>query len=256
MAYRGQTAVITGGTGGIGYAIARQLLLAGAANVALIDIVNDVDKLKALQKDFKDQNIILLIADITKRDSIDKTFKEIIATFKQIDIVVNSAGILKEKDVEATINTNLIGLIHTTLVAFDHMSKTKDGNGGVIVNISSVMGLATIPSIPIYIASKHGVLGFTRALSHEHYLQNYGIKLLVICPGLTDTRIIKGFTDRILSADTLDVTTNILSALPIQTADAAAKCLADLIPTAKNGSVWILDEGKAEEITMAKYWKI
>lgn len=256
MAYRGQTAVITGGTGGIGYAIARQLLSAGAANIALLDICDNDEKLKALQKDYKTQNIILLKTDITKRETIDKTFKDIISKFNHIDIVVNSAGILKETDVEATINTNLIGLIYTTLVAFDYMSKTKDGNGGVIVNISSVMGLSTIPSIPTYIASKHAVLGFTRALSHEHYLNKHGIKLLVICPGLTDTSIIQGFADKILFKDTFDLTNNILSALPIQTADAAAKCLTDLIPTAKNGSVWIIDEGKAEQITIPKYWRI
>lgn len=73
-----------------------------------MDICENDEKLKALQKDYKEQNIILLKTDITKREIIDKTFKEIMEKFNRIDIVVNSAGILKETDVEATINTNLV----------------------------------------------------------------------------------------------------------------------------------------------------
>lgn len=58
-----------------------------------------------------------------------------------------------------------LGVINTTFSGLEFMGKSSGGHGGIIANISSVMGLCTIPSIPTYIASKHAVLGFTRALA-------------------------------------------------------------------------------------------
>lgn len=108
MAYQGKNAVITGGTGGIGLGIARQLLIEGAQNIALVDIQPNDKMLKRLQENFKEQNIILAITDITKRESIENTFKEINEQFKRIDIVVCGAGILNEKDPVATITVNVV----------------------------------------------------------------------------------------------------------------------------------------------------
>lgn len=58
-----------------------------------------------------------------------------------------------------------MGVINTTLVAMKYMSKDTVGHGGIIVNVSSVLGLTTIPSVPTYVATKHAVLGFTRSLA-------------------------------------------------------------------------------------------
>lgn len=169
------------------------MLLLLPQNVALVDILPNDKKLKTLQDSFKEQNIILLIADITKRDSIEKLFKELIEKFQRIDIVVCGAGILNEKNPTATINVNVVcislftdsiisklttecrskpkelrfqlGVINTTLVAMDYMSKDNDGLGGLIINISSVAGLTSFPGAPSYTASKHAIIGFTRSLS-------------------------------------------------------------------------------------------
>lgn len=137
MAYRGQTAVIVGGTGGIGYAIARQLLIEKTAvrqkktssktriwfpiwtkisshslpnlkNVILVDVCDNNGNSIELQTDFVHQNVILLIADVTNRNSIERAFNEVIQKFSFIDLLINSAGLMKEKDAEITLNTNVV----------------------------------------------------------------------------------------------------------------------------------------------------
>lgn len=132
MAYQGQTAVIVGGTGGIGYATARQLLNEGLTvsswsiptdwdnnlytnpirtkNLALVDIVDNDNKSKELQKDYPAQNVSFWTADVSKRQSVDAAFKEVVQKFQRIDLLINSAGILKEKDPEAVMNINAVGL--------------------------------------------------------------------------------------------------------------------------------------------------
>lgn len=77
--------------------------------MALLDIVDDKERIEPLKRDFREANIILLKTDISKKDVIERTFKEVFDRFRRIDIVVNSAGILRESDIELTINTNLVG---------------------------------------------------------------------------------------------------------------------------------------------------
>lgn len=76
--------------------------------MALLDIVDDKQRIEPLKRDFRDANIILLKTDISKKDVIEHTFKEVFDRFRRIDIVINSAGILRESDIESTVNTNLV----------------------------------------------------------------------------------------------------------------------------------------------------
>lgn len=77
-------------------------------NLALLDVIADAEKLAQLQSRFSEANIIPLVTDITKKDAIEGTFQTILDKFKQIDIVVNGAGILREDDLELVIATNLV----------------------------------------------------------------------------------------------------------------------------------------------------
>lgn len=78
--------------------------------MALLDIVDNKEKIEPLKREFREANIVLIKTDITKKDIIDRTFKDVFDRFRRIDIVVNSAGILCESDIELTLNTNLVML--------------------------------------------------------------------------------------------------------------------------------------------------
>lgn len=145
MAYTGKTAVVTGGTGAIGYATALHLLREGLSvrkkfssafqreftpilfqNIALLDIFDNKDKIEALKREFRHANIILLVTDISKRDIIERTYKVIIERFKHIDIVVNCAGLLKESDIDLVINTNLVSSLRSQLLIVSLTVKSFD----------------------------------------------------------------------------------------------------------------------------------
>lgn len=74
-------------------------------------------------------------------------------------------GVMADRNIELTININLIGLINTTMEALPYMDKTQKGRGGLILNIASSLGLEPCGAIAIYSASKFGVVGFTRCLA-------------------------------------------------------------------------------------------
>lgn len=95
---------------------------------------------------------------------MEETFKKIATNFGQIDILVNSAGIFKDSDIETTLNVNLKGFIESSLLGLSLMTKEGEGNGGFIVNIPSVTGLNPTYVFPIYSATKFGVTAFTRSM--------------------------------------------------------------------------------------------
>lgn len=124
------------------------------------------------------------------------------------------------------------------------MSKANGGNGGLIVNIASVAGFEVAPGIPIYNATKHGVVGFTRSLavsnhfhsidsnfdkrlkyfvifSHEQhncYFSKHGVKFTIVCPGVTDTAFLaEGKKHNTLFPEAREISEKILKIVPIQT---------------------------------------
>lgn len=118
--------------------------------MVLLDICDNKENIQQLKDEFGQANVVFILTDITKRDVVEQTFKRILERFQQIDIVVNCAGVACEKDLERTININLvsttrrqalgffiyhlrcsvlysvqIGLINTSLIAMEAMSKEK-----------------------------------------------------------------------------------------------------------------------------------
>lgn len=79
-------------------------------NIALVDICDIGEKSKELQKEFPNQNIAFFEVDVSKRDSVDTAFKQVIEKFNRIDLLINSAGILKEMDAEATLLVNAVSI--------------------------------------------------------------------------------------------------------------------------------------------------
>ncbi|KAJ6641989.1 Alcohol dehydrogenase 2 [Pseudolycoriella hygida] len=249
--FEGKTAIVTGGVSGIGYATVKHFLKQNIQNVAILDLDDAKNVTQGLRNTFTKQNIVFIKADVTKKEQVKSAFDEVISKFNFVDFVVANAGVLREKDYELTINVNLLGLSHTIYTAIDVMNKDK-GRGGIIVSIASVAGLNGFYGMPVYSATKHGVIGLNRCFGTDYFFNKYGIKFLTVCPGFTDTAILDDLENR-LSDGTLDATLQARSVMAFQTADSVGLCITEIINSGKNGSVWIVDDGKTREITLQKY---
>jgi 3-oxoacyl-[acyl-carrier protein] reductase len=185
-----RVALVTGGTQGIGYAIAEELLKAGA-----VVAITGRDKAKsqaaadALAK-ATGGTCLGYAADGTKSAEVDALFTELLDRTKRLDILVNNAGIARdgllmrfsEEDWDAVLDTNLKSMFLCCRAAFRPLLKAQ---GGSIINVSSVVGVAGNKGQTAYAASKAGMIGFTKSLAKE--LGSRAVRVNVVAPGFIDT---------------------------------------------------------------------
>ena len=190
MLLDGKSALVTGGSRGIGRAIAIKLASEGAA-VA----INYAGNAKAAEEvksiiESAGGKAMIVQADVSNGESVDAMIKEVVDTFGGIDILVNNAGItrdgllmrMKEEDWDAVINTNLKGVFYCTKAVSKLMMKKRAGR---IVNMASVVGLTGNAGQANYSAAKAGVIGFSKTMAKE--LASRGITVNMVAPGYIDT---------------------------------------------------------------------
>jgi len=187
----GKTAVITGGSRGIGKGIALRFAAEGA-NIALTDIVdNDVFKETVREIEALGVKAKGYISDASKYADAEKVIDQITVDFGTVDILVNNAGITRdtllmrmtEEQWDLVLTVNLKSVFNLTKAAIKPMMKQK---GGSIINMSSVVGVTGNAGQSNYSASKAGILGFTKSVAKE--LGSRGVRCNAIAPGfiLTD----------------------------------------------------------------------
>lgn len=191
MSFVNKSALVTGGTGGIGAAICEAFLKEGIKHLAALDLCSEEPKIVNEWKNkFPGVSITYFKVDVTSQKDLEKCYSEFTKGIENLDIVVNCAGIMDENLYRKTVEVNLCGVIGSTFVALDHMRIDKfKGKGGAIVNISSISGVQPLSVMPTYAASKQAVVTFTRCLAHGR--DNMGIKFLTLCPGGTQTNLVK-----------------------------------------------------------------
>jgi 3-oxoacyl-[acyl-carrier protein] reductase len=179
----GRTALVTGGSRGIGRAIAAELANAGAEVV--IGYRSGADEAKEAASEVGGKAVQ---ADVSNADDATRLVEEA----GDVDILVNNAGVtrdgllarMSDEDWDVVIDTNLRGTFNTCRAVTRGMMRRR---AGAIVNVSSVVGLHGNPGQANYSASKAGIIGFTKALARE--LGSRGVRANVVAPGYISTRL-------------------------------------------------------------------
>jgi 3-oxoacyl-[acyl-carrier protein] reductase len=195
------TAIVTGSTRGIGKETALLLLQRGLNIIISSRSQQSVDNViqEILDKyPSKKENVLGLKCDVSKYSDVKSLVDVSVKTFGRIDVLVNNAGIVyfksimdtSEEEWNKTIDTNLKGVFLFTKEVLSYMIENKSG---VIVNVSSGAGKSGFPNLSAYCASKFGVIGFTESIAKE--VSNYNVKVMAICPGGVDTKMIDDIVD-------------------------------------------------------------
>ena len=193
-----KVAIITGASRGIGKSIASKLLSYGCKVVLLSRKLEDLEKVK---NDFKSENIKCFECDITNINHFEEVVHEVVNTWGRLDILINNAGITKDKlllrmnesDWDSVMNVNLKGCYNTIKVACNFMIRKKYGK---IINISSVIGQIGNSGQANYAASKSAIEGLTRTLAVEFGSRNINVNC--VAPGYIETDMTKNLDEKII----------------------------------------------------------
>lgn len=188
-------AVVTGGSRGIGRAIVKQLAEDGCSDILLTDVAfpdGPGKCAKDLEAELRNSEtrIFAFSADASSLDDAQSSIDEALDKMGGLDILVNNAGItrdnlllrMSEKEFDDVININLKSVFNYTKAALRPLIKQRSGS---IVNIASVVGLIGNPGQSNYVASKAGVIGFTKAMAKE--LASRNINVNALAPGFIQT---------------------------------------------------------------------
>ncbi|KAM9728808.1 15-hydroxyprostaglandin dehydrogenase [NAD(+)]-like [Menidia menidia] len=243
MALNNKIAVVTGAVMGIGRAVTETLLQHGA-KVALLDVNEIAGKnlTETLNQQHGTGKALFLKCDVQSEQEIKDTFQKTVETFGGIDIVCNNAGILNEETWEKAVSTNLMGVIRGTYVGMEHMNKLTGGRGGVIINMASMAGIGPFPSCPVYTATKHGVVGFTRAMGAASEASGYGIRFNVICPSFVQTDFLANIPEKLGRFSHLaDAAHKLVDTLGILSVSEVIECFLELATDeSKNGEALVV----------------
>ena len=179
----GRTALVTGGSRGIGRAVAEELARAGA-NV-VVGYRSGADEAEQLAAEIRGRAVQADVAD-------PASARRLVEEAGDLDVLVNNAGLtrdgvlvrMSDEDWRTVIDTNLSGVFYTCRAAVRGMMKRR---AGAIVNVSSIVGLHGNPGQTNYSASKAAIIGFTKALAKE--LGSRGVRANVVAPGYVSTQL-------------------------------------------------------------------
>lgn len=186
--FEGKVCIVTGAGSGIGREIVLGLLAEGATVVA-----NDIKE--AGLKEFEDAaNAHPIVGDTSSPETADSLVAKALDVGGRVDILVNNAGIGIPGPAEELSNENWQRCIDVNLTGYFFLAKAAGKvmigqRSGTVLNVSSMAGLAGVPQNIGYVASKHGVIGITRSLAVDW--ARYGIRVNALCPGLTETDLIR-----------------------------------------------------------------
>ena len=186
--FQGKVAFLTGASSGIGAALGRAFVAAGARVVLL---ARRVDRLEALAKELGTDRAHAQACDVTSEADLARAVKATLDRFGRLDVVVANAGFavagkierLTLDDFRRQFETNVFGVVATIRATLAPLREAR----GQVVLISSVLGRVAVPRMSAYVASKHAVAGLALALRPELHAEGIGVTL--VCPGFVKSEI-------------------------------------------------------------------
>ncbi|KAH0946947.1 hypothetical protein HN011_001227 [Eciton burchellii] len=236
MQIKDKRVIVTGAASGLGLAFSKELLRNGASMIVMIDIRRSLGEqaVQDLNSEFGRKRAVFFHCDVTNNSEFDGTFKEAINILGGLDILINNVGVINEIDFSRTIDVNVTAVTRGTLLGIQQMRKDSGGKGGVVVNISSTAGLRAVPQLPVYSTTKHAVVNFSRSFAQPYHYERTNVKVIVLCPGLTDKSVFENLPQSVSDTDILQN----------HQRESVAHGLVYVIRCAQNGSVWISEDGK------------
>ena len=189
----GQVAIITGGSRGLGLAVAHRF---GRAGLKLVLAARNQDELEIARHELlhsgdvaNEDDILLIVCDLTDSAQAAGLIDQTLRAFGTFDVLVNNAGIIEVGPIqnqpleayERAMRTNFFAALYTIHAALPHLL----ARGGAIVNIASIGGKIPVPHLAPYVAAKFALTGFSETLHAE--LRRHGVRVTTVCPGLMRT---------------------------------------------------------------------
>jgi len=193
---QGKVALVTGAGSGIGLEIALAFSRKGAC-VVITDIAEKGGQETASKITCQSGEALFVKADVSQPEDMQRAVRETVQRFGHLDYACNNAGIggasatsadYTPEDWNKVLSVNLTGVFLS--MKYELLQMIRQGHGGAIVNIASILGLVGFANAPAYVAAKHGVLGLTKTAAIEH--AKMGIRINAICPGFIYTPMLIG----------------------------------------------------------------
>ncbi|KOC61726.1 15-hydroxyprostaglandin dehydrogenase [NAD(+)], partial [Habropoda laboriosa] len=242
----GKNVLITGGAAGLGYAFLNHFLKHGASKVTILDIDAETGKRVEhnLEKSYGEKKVRFIHVDVSNYKEMVAAFEEASKWMNDIDIVVNNAGILDERRWEREIAVNIGGMICTALLAVKHLSRDQLGHGGTLVNVSQYIDIRSTAQLPVYTATKHAIIGLSQSLANTNQHEKVGVRVITLCPGLTETALTVDSPNKLLSRVMKADFVKNLEQLSIQTPYVVAQGLMSILRYGESGSIWVVENGR------------
>ncbi|XP_076634792.1 uncharacterized protein LOC143348457 [Colletes latitarsis] len=243
----GKNVLITGGAAGLGHAFLNHFLKHGANRITILDIDAEAGKRieLSIEKSCGEKKVHFIHADVSNYERMTEAFAEAVRLMNDIDIVVNNAGILDERRWEKEIAVNIGGMISTALLAVKYMSRDNLGHGGTLVNVSQQIDIRSTAQLPVYTATKHAIIGLSQSLADSYQYEKTGIRVITLCPGLTETALTVDSPNKLLSRVMKADFVKNLEQFSIQTPYVVAQGLMSILRIGESGSIWVVENGRS-----------